>query len=86
MANAAYAAVGSTVLKGQVALQEGDPYDVIVIRLALNPLDTDSDDVLTIDVVCAREDVDRLVEALIAGAAEVPYLSEQVITTTEEAN
>ena len=82
--NAAYAAIGSKVMKGKVALQNGDPYDIVVLRLALNPLDTDSDDVITIDVAYAREDVDRLIESLTLGSADVPYLAEQTIV--EEAN
>lgn len=87
--NASYAAVGSKVMKGQVALKPADseepiPYDIVVLRLSLNPLDTASDDVITIDVAYAREDVDRLIESLIVGSDSVPYLSAQV--TIEEAN
>ena len=86
--NASYAAIGSKVMKGQVALkaEEGEPvpYDIVVLRLSLNPLDTASDDVITVDVAYAREDVDRLVESLVVGAADVPYLAEQTIV--EEAN
>jgi len=86
--HASYAAIGSKVMKGQVALNplEGEPipYDIVVLRLSLNPLDTESDDVITIDVAYAREDVDRLIESLTLGSADVPYLAEQ--TTVEEAN
>lgn len=81
MSTPQYALVGSHAASGTLDMKDGESLEVLVTRLVLQPLDSDDDDTIAVDVVYGREDADILVTKIQEAAESVPYVAEQVPST-----